>query len=139
MGDVATRLRDREAAVEAWVDALRKRRAALAERYEAFADPGEVAGVPEGLARELRGLIESLVGDLDAQIEDLEGDLETLERLRSMLETASGETRSELVTYAEKLDGALAEKGRSIEQLVETADGLIDRFDTILEPPEELD
>lgn len=98
-----------------------------------------MTGVPEGLARELRGLIESLVGDLDAQVEDLEGDAETLRKLRGLLEGASGDTREELLTYAEELDDALAEKGRSIEELVETADRLVERFDSILDPPEDRD
>lgn len=132
-------LRRRERAVEGWIEALTKRRAALARRYQSFADPDDLTGVPDGLARELRTLIESLVDDLDAQIDDLEGDLETLRKLRSTLSSATGEVRDELVTYAEDLDDALGQKGRSIEGLVGTADQLIERFDRIIEAPDDRD
>lgn len=136
---VRRELADRETVVEGWIEALVERRTALAERHEAFADPEELLGVPDGLARELRGLIVSLVEDLDAQVEDLQGDLETLRKLRSMLADAGDETRAELVEYAEDLDDALAQKGQSIADLVETADQLVERFDRIIESPTEDD
>lgn len=137
MEDTLELLRERGRLVEGWVEALRRRRQALAERHGAFDDTEDLLGVPESLAGELRTLIERLIDDLDAQIDDLEDDLETVAKLRATLDDATGETREELVTHTEEVDAALARKGDAIEDLVRTADRLVERFDRIIEPPPE--
>ncbi|PSQ58418.1 hypothetical protein BRD18_05745 [Halobacteriales archaeon SW_7_71_33] len=139
MDDILAMLRERERLVEGWMRALRRRRRALAERYVTFADTDDLVGVPESLADELRTLIEGLVSDLDAQVDDLEGDLETVRKLRVALDGADGEAREELVASAETVDAALTRKGDSIEDLLGTADRLVDRFDRIVETPPDPD
>ena len=139
MDDVLATLRERERLVEGWTRALRRRRRTLAERHATFAGTDDLVGVPESLADELRTLIEGLVSDLDVQVDDLEGDLETVRKLRVTLDGADGEAREKLVASAETVDAALTRKGDSIEELLGTADRLVDRFDRIIETPPDPD
>lgn len=126
---------ERRHAVEDLLTAVERRRTALARRGEAFATPADLTGVPDGLARELRTLVDSLVADLDAQIADLEADLETVDDLQSALESTpdDADVHADLLTHAEAIDDALERKGASVEDLLETADRLIDRLDGLVD------